>query len=133
MEINEVMAIHKRYNCDGLTGQGQEMHIVAPDFLHRETLKALEAQQKQIADLENELREERHRHDRYVDFELAEAEELRKLKEKNHRNLLLCNVCRESEPCEFPKRRVWCRKMGRYMPEAGFCSCGERRTDGADG
>lgn len=27
-----------------------------------------------------ELKEERHRHDRYVDFELAEAEELRKVK-----------------------------------------------------
>lgn len=35
-----------------------------------------------ISDLLTELRDERHRHDRYVDFELAEAEELRKLKEQ---------------------------------------------------
>ena len=38
-------------------------------------------QGEQIADLQNELRDERYRHDRYVDFELAEAEELRKARE----------------------------------------------------
>lgn len=36
-----------------------------------------------ITDLLTELKDERHRHDRYVDFELAQAEELRKLKEEN--------------------------------------------------
>lgn len=35
-----------------------------------------------ISDLLTELKDERHRHDRYVDFELAQAEELRKLKEQ---------------------------------------------------
>ena len=35
-----------------------------------------------ISDLLTELRDERHRHDRYVDFELDQAEELRKLKEQ---------------------------------------------------
>lgn len=35
-----------------------------------------------ISELLAELRDERHRHDRYVDFELAQAEELRTLKEK---------------------------------------------------
>ena len=35
-----------------------------------------------ISDLLTELRDERHRHDRYVDFELAQTEELRMLKEK---------------------------------------------------
>jgi hypothetical protein len=42
----------------------------------------LEAQQKRIAELEAELKDERYRHDRYVDFELAEATELAKLKEE---------------------------------------------------
>lgn len=36
-----------------------------------------------IAELEAELKEERHRHDRYVDFELDEAKELHELREKN--------------------------------------------------
>lgn len=36
-----------------------------------------------ISDLITELRDERHRHDRYVDFELAQAEQLRELKEKH--------------------------------------------------
>ena len=48
-----------------------------------EAVALLIGQGERIADLENELREERHRHDRYVDFELAEAEELRKLKERS--------------------------------------------------
>ena len=48
-----------------------------------EAVALLIGQGEQIADLENELRDERHRHDRYVDFELAEAEELRKLKERS--------------------------------------------------
>ena len=34
-----------------------------------------------IKELEEELKEERYRHDRYVDFELAQAEELRKARE----------------------------------------------------
>lgn len=37
---------------------------------------------ERISELLTELRDERHRHDRYVDFELAQAEELRMLKEK---------------------------------------------------
>lgn len=36
-----------------------------------------------IAELKDELKEERHRHDRYVDFELDEAKELHELREKN--------------------------------------------------
>ena len=46
-----------------------------------EAVSILIGQGEQIADLQNELRDERHRHDRYVDFELAEAEELRKARE----------------------------------------------------
>ena len=46
-----------------------------------EAVSLLISQGEQIADLQNELRDERYRHDRYVDFELAEAEELRKARE----------------------------------------------------
>lgn len=42
--------------------------------------KYLEALMR-IRALEEELKEERYRHDRYVDFELAQAEELRKARE----------------------------------------------------
>lgn len=43
---------------------------------------ALEAQQARIAELEAELKEERYRHDRVQDFEVAEAQELAKLREE---------------------------------------------------
>jgi hypothetical protein len=46
-----------------------------------EAVSLLISQGEQIADLQNELLDERYRHDRYVDFELAEAEELRKARE----------------------------------------------------
>lgn len=42
----------------------------------------LEAALQRIEELQQELQDERHRHDRYVDFELAQAEELRKLKDQ---------------------------------------------------
>ena len=45
------------------------------------TITLEEALQK-IQELQQELQDERYRHDRYVDFELAQAEELRKLKEQ---------------------------------------------------
>ena len=41
-----------------------------------------------ISDFLTELRGERHRHDRYVDFELAQAEELERLKEKRNEETL---------------------------------------------
>jgi hypothetical protein len=37
-----------------------------------------------------------------------------------------CKDCRTGEPCEV-KDKVWCKKMGRYMKEDGFCSEGERK------
>lgn len=40
-----------------------------------------------------------------------------------------CEDCKNHEPCEV-KGKVWCKKMGRYMKEDGFCSEGERRADG---
>lgn len=42
----------------------------------------LEAQQSRIAELEAELKDERYRHDRVQDFEVAEAQELAKLREE---------------------------------------------------
>lgn len=43
--------------------------------------------------------------------------------------LVRCKDCQKHEPCEV-RNRVWCKAMGRYMKEDGFCSYGERRTDG---
>ena len=43
--------------------------------------------------------------------------------------MVRCEGCRTGEPCEV-KGKVWCKKMGRYMKEDGFCSEGERRADG---
>ena len=48
--------------------------------LHTAAADTLETQQARIAELEAELKDERHRHDRYVDFELAEADELARVK-----------------------------------------------------
>lgn len=52
------------------------------NFAHAvtEAIGLLIRQGEQIADLQKELEDERYRHDRYVDFELAEAAELRNLK-----------------------------------------------------
>lgn len=46
-----------------------------------EAVSLLISQGEQIADLQNELRDERYRHDRVQDFEVDEAEELRKARE----------------------------------------------------
>ena len=37
--------------------------------------------------------------------------------------LVLCKECQSHEPCEV-RNRVWCKTMGRYMKEDGFCSEG---------
>lgn len=34
-----------------------------------------------------------------------------------------CRDCQSHEPCEV-RNRVWCKTMGRYMKEDGFCSEG---------
>ena len=44
--------------------------------------RRLEAQQARIGQLEAELKEERYRHDRVQDFEVAEAQELSKLRQE---------------------------------------------------
>ena len=48
----------------------------------RNAADTLEAQQARIAELEAELKEERYRHDRLQDFEVAEAQVLAKLREE---------------------------------------------------
>lgn len=50
------------------------------------------------ADLKKELADERHRHDRYVDFELAEAEELGRFKQAQKDGLLLTLPCKIGDP-----------------------------------
>ena len=49
----------------------------------RDYRKMLTVAAEKIVELETELREEMHRHDRLQDFEVAEAEELRKARERN--------------------------------------------------
>lgn len=62
--------------CDDCAGcQDYEKETCIEDLMN--------AAADRISDLLTELRDERHRHDRYVDFELAQAEQLRKLKEEN--------------------------------------------------
>ena len=46
----------------------------------QEAADTLQLQKVRIMELETELKDERHRHDRYVDFELAEAAELARVK-----------------------------------------------------
>lgn len=71
MKTNEIIAGLRR-----LCGQGTEYRRT----VCRLAADTLETQQKRIAELEAELTDERYRHDRYVDFELAEAAELAQLK-----------------------------------------------------
>ena len=66
----EAIRLLGRYDTEYYTPQTREAHRMGIAALNR------------VEELEKELADERHRHDRYVDFELAEAEELRKLKEE---------------------------------------------------
>lgn len=67
-----------------------------------EAVSLLISQGEQIADLQNELRDERYRHDRVQDFEVAEAEELRLAKEQLRRHG--CDYCKHEDlgADEFP-------------------------------
>ena len=73
MDISELIALL----MEKQRGQSVEMKV-----LHGTAAGTIENLLGRVDALEAELRDERHRHDRYVDFELAEAEELRKLKEQ---------------------------------------------------
>ena len=68
-----------------------------------DAVAALEAQQQRIAELEAELVEERHRHDRYVDFEVAQAQELARVKaERDAAVADLAEICgKDAECCDL--------------------------------
>lgn len=79
MEFNELIRDLKciaRYHIPGT-----EMRKDVDDVVER-VVYLLEAQQARIAELEAELKEEMYRHDRVQDFEVAEAQELAKLREE---------------------------------------------------
>ena len=42
--------------------------------------------------------------------------------------LVRCKECQYREDSEV-RDRIWCRKLGRYMKEDGFCSFGEGRNN----
>lgn len=67
---DEAIRVLSRYDNEHYRPNTREAHRMGIAALNR------------VEELEKELADERHRHDRYVDFELAEAEELRKLKEE---------------------------------------------------
>jgi hypothetical protein len=68
-----------------------------------EAKHTIESQMQRIAELETELKAEMYRHDRYVDFELAEAEELRQVKAERDaaigylERIKSCGACKHSD------------------------------------
>ena len=42
--------------------------------------------------------------------------------------IVRCRECQNHKPSNV-RGRVWCKTMGRYMKEDGFCSEGERRNN----
>ena len=60
-------------------------------------------------ELEAELKDERYRHDRYVDFELAEAEELRKAREE----LAFTRKFIHEHGLEFELASEWAKQLER--------------------
>ena len=72
------------YEETGLTpeqAKNLNANLEAMTALAQDLSDKLDLVKKERDALAAELKDERHRHDRYVDFELAEAEELRQLKE----------------------------------------------------
>lgn len=73
-----------------------------------EAKHTIEAQMQRIAELEAELKGEMYRHDRYVDFELAEAEELRQVKEERDaaigdlERIKFCGACKHCDSLALP-------------------------------
>lgn len=53
----------------------------------------------------------------------AEYKRIRALITADAVEVVRCINCQKHEPCEV-RNRVWCRQMGRYMKEDGFCSEG---------
>ena len=52
-----------------------------------------------------------------------DRDQYRKGYEDGRAEVVHCINCQKHEPCEV-RNRVWCRQMGRYMKEDGFCSEG---------
>lgn len=75
MTTKELIAILRSLDCDKCPNKVvcHNMVTTVPCMLFEQSADALEA-------LAAELEAERHRHDRYVDFELAEAKELASVK-----------------------------------------------------
>lgn len=89
-DFDKVFPTLYAYEETGLTPE----QIVAMKGQHM----ARQALIDEVERLKAELKDERHRHDRYVDFELAESEELRKVKAE--RDCLLANFNRPCLCCE---------------------------------
>jgi hypothetical protein len=43
-----------------------------------------------------------------------------------------CKNCSHSDTIDCSKGMVWCGRMCRYMKEDGFCSFGERKSNGEE-
>ena len=81
-DFDKVFPTLYAYEETGLTPDDIKELIANHNALVDELLAKLEQVMKERDALAAELKDERHRHDRYVDFELAESEELRKVKEE---------------------------------------------------
>lgn len=118
MEFNELIRDLKciaRYHIPGT-----EMRKDVDDVVER-VVSLLEAQQTRIAQLEAELKEEMYRHDRVQDFEVAEAQELAKLREER-RWIPVTERLPESEGCYivYTARGSGC--TAHFYPERRFHS-----------
>lgn len=78
MEILKIAEALQAYSEDTLAEKTDSYFAYAVS----EAVSLLIGQGEKIADLENELKDERYRHDRVQDFEVSEAEELRKARER---------------------------------------------------
>ena len=80
-------------------------------------IQIIQAQGERIADLENELRDERHRHDRLQDFEVAEAwpkrRNWRRLKQSWHMPRVIWRIWPRSVPMLVRFANTWERSMRR--------------------
>ena len=81
-DFDKVFPTLYAYEETGFTPDDIKELIANHNKLIDELLAKLEQAMKERDALAAELKDERHRHDRYVDFELAESGELRKVKEE---------------------------------------------------
>lgn len=84
-DFDKVFPVLYAYEDTGLTPEQAKAlgaNLDAMTALAQDLSDKLDQAKKELEAIKNELVDERHRHDRYVDFELAESEELRKAKEE---------------------------------------------------